>query len=120
MQGILYEEPSAIAFIVLNVLIGGWASWQTGRAAAQTWRPMWLIVPYAIGLGLAVRFLHFAVFAGSLLSPWFLFVDALVAAGFMLAGYRWRRSEQMSTQYRWMFARRPPFGWVDRGAAEPK
>jgi hypothetical protein len=114
MQGILYEEGSVIPFIILNLLIGGWASWQTGRATAQTWRPILAMVPYAFLLGAAVRFLHFAVFGGHLLSLQFYIVDSLVVLLLMLIGFRWKRSEQMATQYSWLFERRNLLGWAEK------
>ena len=41
MQGILYEEPSIWLFLLITVIMGGWAAWMTGRAIALTWRPFW-------------------------------------------------------------------------------
>ena len=114
MQGILYEESWVLPFLILNVFLGGWAAWQTGRAAAQTWRPFWMIIPYAIGLGLGVRFLHNSVFAGTLLSLHYFIIDVAVMAIVLAIGFRWKRSEQMASQYGWMFDRKPPLGWTDK------
>ena len=30
MQGILYEEPSIWLFLLITVIMGGWAAWMTG------------------------------------------------------------------------------------------
>jgi hypothetical protein len=112
MQGILYEESWYLPFLILTVLMGGWAAWQTGRATAATWRPMAAMIPYGIGLALAIRFLHFAVFGGTLLSLHYFLVDFAVLAIAMYLGFRWKRSEQMATQYSWLFDRRFPLGWA--------
>ncbi len=111
MQGIIYEEAWFLPFLILTVLMGGWAAWQTGRATAAVWKPALTMVPYALLLGAAVRFLHFAVFGGTLLSLHYYIVDTLVMLIAMFIGFRWRRSEQMSTQYSWLYDRRFPLGW---------
>jgi len=55
MQGILYEEPSAWLFILVTVVMGGWAAWMTGRACAITWRPWIVLALYLVILAGAVR-----------------------------------------------------------------
>jgi hypothetical protein len=111
MQGIVYEESWFLPFLILTILMGGAAAWQSGRATAQTWRPMLIMVPYCLMLGCAVRFMHFAVFGGTLISLHYFIVDTIFLAIAMLIGFRWQRSEQMSTQYSWLFDRRFPLGW---------
>ena len=46
MQGIIYEEPSIWLFLLVTVIMGGWAAWMTGRAIAITWRPFWNLILY--------------------------------------------------------------------------
>jgi hypothetical protein len=46
MQGILYEESSAWLFLLVTVIMGGAAAWQTGRAVASVWKPRWQLVFY--------------------------------------------------------------------------
>ena len=55
-------------FVLLTLILGGGAAALTGRAIAATWRPWWHVVPLTLLLGAAVRFLHFALFGGTLLS----------------------------------------------------
>ncbi len=55
-------------------------------------------------LGLAVRFIHFALFEGTLLSPQFYAVDAVVCLIFGYLGFRATRAAQMTTQYSWINA----------------
>jgi hypothetical protein len=112
MQGILYEEHSAFLFILVTVLMGGAAAWQTGQAVAKTWGEIWKLVAYCLLLGVAVRFLHYALFQGTLLSLKYYAVDTAIvlAAGFL--GWRIKRAAQMATQYPWEYRRAGPFGWA--------
>lgn len=114
MSGILYEEASVAAFLILTLIGGGGAAWQTGSATALTWRPIGIMVLYALGLAVAVRFLHYAVFGGTLLSLHYFLIDLLVIGVAMFAGYQFKRSEQMASQYSWLFERRFPFGWSEK------
>ncbi len=111
MQGILYEEHSAWLFVLVTVVMGGAAAWQMGRSIAQTWRPFWTVFAYAALLNCAVRFIHFALFQGTLLSPHYFLVDYVVVAALAVLGWRKRRAEQMAAQYAFSFAPAGPFGW---------
>lgn len=119
MQGLLYEEDYAGLFILVTVVMGGGAAWLAGRAIAQTWRPWWHVVIYMLILGLAVRFIHFALFEGTLLSPQFYAIDAMVCMIFGFFGYRVTRAGQMATQYSWINERMSLLSWTRRGAAMP-
>ena len=55
-------------FFVITVAVMGFAAYMTGQAMANTWKPAWHSVGYCILLGLADRFLTFALFEGELLS----------------------------------------------------
>ncbi len=66
---LLYEENSVGVFILVTLILGGGAAALTGRAIASTWRPWWQVIAYSLILGAAVRFLHFSLFGGTLLSP---------------------------------------------------
>jgi hypothetical protein len=59
---------SLLGLIVLTLVLFGGAAFMTGQAVAATWRPAWNVVLYCALLGLADRFLHFALFEGQLLS----------------------------------------------------
>ena len=67
-QGLFYEEGSFGVFLLVTVILGGGAAALAGRAIALTWRPWWQIVAYMLILGGAVRFIHFALFGGTLLA----------------------------------------------------
>ncbi len=96
-------ETSALHFIIFTVLMGGAASFQTGRAVAQSWQPAWYIVFYAMLLAATVRFLYFAMLQQSLLSLQYFAVDFCVLAIAGYFGWRIKRSRQMATQYSWLY-----------------
>jgi hypothetical protein len=116
MQGILYEEHSIFLFILVTIVMGGWAAWMTGRAIAITWRPIWQVAAYVLVLGWVVRFIHFALFGGTLLTLHYYIVDTVILMAFAFAGWRYTRAGQMTTQYRWLYERAGPFGWTKRQA----
>jgi hypothetical protein len=118
MQGILYEEASIGLFLLVTVLMGGWAAWMTARGLARAWRPFWQCVPALLAVAAAVRFIHFALFEGTLLSAQYYAVDAAVVLAVGAAGFRVTRTRQMTTQYRWLYERTSPLTWRARAAAE--
>jgi hypothetical protein len=98
----LYEEGSFGVFVLVTLVLGGGAAWLTGRAIALTWRPGWQIVLYTLILGMAVRFIHFSVFGGTLLAPYYYAVDTAICMGFAFFGFHVARVRQMVTQYGWI------------------
>jgi hypothetical protein len=114
MQGILYEEPSFWLFVLVTCLMGGWAAWMTGRAMAVTWQPYPLLAVYLLLLAGAVRFIHYALFEGTLLSLHYYLVDAAVVVLIGSLGFRYTRARQMTTQYRWLYERTGPLTWRER------
>jgi hypothetical protein len=117
MQGIFYEEDYAALFLLVTVIMGGGAAFLAGRAIASTWRPWWHVAFYMLLLGAAVRFIHFALFEGTLLSPHFYAVDTVVCLIFGYLGFRVTRASQMTTQYSWINARAGALGWTRRAVA---
>jgi len=99
MHDLLYENGDLGSFLLVTVVLGGGAAWLAGRAIAQTWRPWWSILAYMLILALAVRFIHFALFDGTLLSLHYYAVDAAVAILLAGLGFRVTRAKQMARQY---------------------
>jgi hypothetical protein len=119
---LLYEDSFGV-FLLVTVFLGGGAAWLTGRAIAGTWRPWWQLPAYVLLLAAAVRFIHSALFGGTLVSPRYYLVDAIVCLIFAMAAFRTTRAGQMSTQYAFIHARRGLFGWRRRSvdaASEPR
>lgn len=99
MQGLLYQEDSFGIFLLVTLVLGGAGAWLSGRAIARTWRPWWMVLPAMLLLGFAVRFIHFALFEGTLMSPWYYAVDTTVVTAVALAAFRSTRRRQMVRQY---------------------
>ena len=116
LAGLIYEEDSLGVFLLISVLLGGGAAWLAGRAVAATWRPWWQVAFYMLILAVAVRFLHFALFEATLLSPHYYLVDLTVCLAFGFLGFRMTRASQMVTQYGWINARAGAFSWRRRTA----
>ncbi len=114
MHGILYEETSIWQFFFVTCLLGGWAAWMTGRASAQVWKALPSVVVYLCLLGVAIRFIHHALFEGTMFSAQFYVVDTIILLIIGLTGYRYTRTNQMVTQYHWLYERASPLSWRDK------
>ena len=111
MQGLFYEEGSLGVFILVTVILGGGAAALAGRAIAITWRPWWQVLAYGLILGVVVRFFHYALFAGTLLSPHYYLIDSAICMACGLAGFRAARAAQMVRHYRWIHEPDGPLRW---------
>jgi len=87
---------------LVTVVLGGGTAAVAGRAIAVTWRPWWQVVGCTLVLGGAVRFFHFALFGGTLLSLHYYAVDSAICLASGFIGYRAARAAQMVSQYRWI------------------
>ena len=113
MRGILFDggDHAGWVFLLLTLVLGGGLAFATGRAMAQTWRPLWLVPVAMLTLAFAVRFLHFSLFEERLLSLQYYAVTFVILAVLAVAGYRMMRASQMTTQYSWLYTAAGPFGW---------
>ena len=84
----LFVEDNPWIFLIMTVVIGGGAAFLAGRALATKWRPVTTAVLYMIPLGLALRFFHYALFDGDLLSLHYFITDTLVLIAGTSLGYR--------------------------------
>jgi len=107
-------EVSWPAFVALTVVIGGAGAWMMGRALARSWRPLSRVLLYAVLMGLALRFLHYALAGGTLLSLRYYLIDTAVLA--LAAALAWRiaRTSRMVRQYPWLYYRTSPLTWAER------
>ncbi len=111
LQGFLHEEGSFSIFLLVTIILGGGAAALAGRAIAVTWRPRWQVALYMLILGGAVRFIHFALFGGTLVSIHYYAVDTAICTAFGLLGFRVARAAQMVRQYRWINRAAGPLRW---------
>jgi hypothetical protein len=113
MANSLLWEVSIFEFLLVTVVLGGGAAWMTGRAIANSWQGHGILVFYIVLLAAAVRFIHFSLFDGSLLSLHYYVVDLIVLLGIGFLAKRYIRASQMATQYRFKYAEAGPFGWTE-------
>ena len=107
----LYEEGSFGVFVLVTVILGGGAAALAGRDIAANWRPWRQTLCYVLILGAVVRFFHYALFGGTLLSLHYYLVDSAVCIIAGLIGYRLTRAAQMVTQYSWLNERAGAMRW---------
>lgn len=113
----LYEEGSLGVFVLVTLLLGGGAAFMAGRAIAGTWRPWWHVPAYMLLLTGVVRFLHYSLFDGTLISPHYYGVDLFFCLAFGFLGFRMTRADQMATQYSWLYRHGGFLRWKRRGSA---
>ncbi|MBK5569646.1 DUF6867 family protein [Ensifer sp. 2YAB10] len=111
MQGILYEEASIWQFLFISCVLGGWTAWRTGKSVAESWEDMRRLLLYVALLGLGIRFVHHALFAGTMFSLQYYIVDTVVLLLFATAGFRYYRTKQMTNNYYWLYEKASPFSW---------
>lgn len=110
MGNLIWEEGPG-AFLLVTVALGGGTAWMTGRAVALGWEPIAQLVFYVVLLSGAARFIHFALFEGTLLSPYYYGVDFVILLVIGLLARRFTRAGQMASQYGFEFHRSGPLGW---------
>ncbi len=111
MQGLLYEEHSILVFIFVTLILGGAGAWMTGRACAHTWRRYLPLVVYLVILSFGVRFIHFSMFGGTLLSLHYWLIDLAVLLVIGTFAYRFTLAGQMVSQYYWLYEKSGPLSW---------
>ena len=114
MLSLIYEEDSFGVFVLVTVLLGGGAADHQCAPLGGGRRPWAQVVAYSFILGAVVRFFHFALFGGTLLSLHYYLVDSAVCLAFGLVGFRAARAAQMVRQYRWINVAAGPLRWRRR------
>jgi hypothetical protein len=97
-------------FLGMTMLFGI-AALLTGRAMAETWRPAWQVVPTALALAAAERFLLYALFGADMLSFGGIAAVSVLLLAATAAGYYGARARKMVRQYPWLYEPDGPFGW---------
>jgi hypothetical protein len=113
----MFWEVSFGEFLFVTVILGGAGAWMTGRAFARSWLDHGRLAGSILLLTAAVRFIHFALFSGSLIAPWYFVVDFVVLLAIGFLGMRVTRAGQMVSRYGFLYRRTGPIGWA-RGAAQ--
>jgi hypothetical protein len=111
----LLWEVSIWEFLFVTVILAGGAAYLTGRAVARTWESDARLAVYMVLLAAATRFIHFALFHGTLLSLQYYIVDFLVIVAIAFVGKRVTRARQMASQYGFEYSRTGMLGWSRKG-----
>ena len=117
MQNVL--GSSVAVFISVTVVLFGAVSWMTGRALAMTWKPIWLVLPYGLMMGLGARFLTYALFEGRLLSVSGYLLTTLVLFLVLGLAYRLHRVGHVVRQYPWLYERHGLLSWREKQTPVP-
>lgn len=117
MSALLGTSP--YVFLGVTLFLVGGAAWLMGQTLGASWRPLWQVLLYALLLGLADRFVIYALFDGALFSATGFVIDTAVITAIGLIAFRLSRVRAVLRQYPWLFERRGPFAWRAKpGAAE--
>ena len=68
-----------------------------------------------LGLGVGIRFIHHALFEGTMFSLHYYIVDTIVLMILGFLGYQYTRTNQMVTQYNWLYERASLLSWKPKG-----
>ncbi|MCR8725581.1 DUF6867 family protein [Frigidibacter sp. ROC022] len=114
MSNLIWEEGLG-AFLLVTIALGGGSAWMTGRAVAQGWDSIARLAIYIVLLSCAVRFIHFALFDGTLVSLHYYAVDFVILLAIGILARQFTRAGQMASQYGFAFRRIGPLGWGRKG-----
>ena len=104
--------------IGMTIILMGFCAFMTGQAIANTWRPSYQLLPYALLLGLVDRFMVYALFEGELLSLSGYIFDTVILFVIMLGAFRLTQVNKMLSQYPWLYERVGLFAYRAREGAD--
>ena len=117
----LYSNESLFQVLFVTLVLGGGCAVLSGRAIAKTWRSIWIAAIAMIPMGMAVRFVHYALFNETLLAPRTYLVETLFLIFAACLSFQRTRAVQMVSQYYWLYELAGPLRWRPRrdGPAKP-
>ena len=115
MTEALLGNPPGV-FLGVTVVMTGFAAYMTGQALGSGWKPYWRLVISCALLGVAARFLSFALFEGALFSVSGYLVGTAVLMAIGTFAFRLNRARKMVSQYPWLYSRAGLFGWRPPGS----
>ncbi len=107
-------EFHLIQFILITLTLFGWCSYQLGKAMANTWQPISLMIFYVLLLTAFDRFLLFALFEQELLSVIMFFIDFITLSLIALISYRIAKISYMVSQYPWKYKKTGFFSYKNK------
>ena len=107
----LYSNESIFQVLFVTLVLGAGCALLAGRAIALTWRSIWIAVIAMVPMGMAVRFVHFALFNETLLQPKTYIVETAILIVVACLSFQRTRASQMVKQYYWLYEPNGPLGW---------
>ncbi len=106
-----YSNESIFQVLFVTVILGAGCALLEGRGIALTWRSIWVVIAEMIPMGLAVRFVQFALFNETLWHPKTYLLETAILM--IVAGLSFQRTRalQMVRQYYWLYEPNTPLGW---------
>ncbi|HEX7882007.1 MAG TPA: hypothetical protein VF499_04635 [Afipia sp.] len=115
-----YSNESIFQALFVTLVLGGGCALLAGRAIALTWRSIWIAILAMIPMGLAVRFVHFALFNETLVQPSAYVAETAILIAAACLSFQRTRAQQMVRQYYWLYEPSGPLGWRLRQDAPAK
>ena len=107
-------EFHLIQFLLMTLTLFGWCSYQLGKAMANTWQPISLMIFYVFLLTIFDRFLLFALFEQELLSIIMFFIDFITLSLIALISFRVAKTIYMVNQYPWKYQKTGFFSYKNK------
>src|SRR5210317_1600026 len=101
-------------FVLMTVILFGWCSYQLGKAMANTWQSVPLMIFYVFLLTTFDRFLLFALFEQKLLSTAMFLVDFVALSLISIISYRITKTRYMVNQYPWKYKKKGFFSYKNK------
>ncbi len=108
-------EVTAWEFVFVTIILAGGAAFLTGRAVARSWESELRLIIDMVLLAAATRFIHFALFGGTLIAPYYYLIDFVIITLIAILGKRMTRARQMARQYGFEYERRSAVSWTRKG-----
>ena len=107
-------EFHLIQFIFMTFILFGWCSYQLGKAMANTWQSISLMIFYVLLLTAFDRFLLFALFEQELLSVVMFLIDFITLSLISLVSYKIAKTSYMVSQYPWKYQKSGFFSYKNK------
>ena len=101
-------------FVLMTVILFGWCGYQLGKAMANTWQSIPLMIFYIFLLTTFDRFLLFALFEQKLLSTTMFLVDFVALSLISIISYRITKARYMVNQYPWKYQKSGFFSYKNK------
>lgn len=107
-------EFNLIQYILMTLVLFGWCSFQLGKAMANSWQSVLLMIFYITLLTCFERFLMFALFNQELSSFIKFFIDFISLLLISIMAFKITRTSYMVSQYPWKFKKKSIFQYVPK------